>query len=100
MCGSIPLITDVFMARHVSNNRDNFIVTFNFEISPIHRLFSLSVHILPYKSQYTEWVQMHYLLTVVSEVIVMNRESRAECWNCNPTTEAAASIPPSRGKMA
>lgn len=51
-------------------------------------------------SQSTEWMQMDYLLTIVLEVMVMNRENRAECWNCNPTTEAGASIPPSRGKMA
>jgi hypothetical protein len=40
------------------------------------------------------------LLTIVLEVILMNRENSAECWNCNPATDAGASIPPSRGKMA
>ena len=62
--------------------------------------FSVYLFTSSHTSHSTEWVQMHYLLTVLSEVMFMNRESRAECWNCNPTTEAAASIPPSRGKMA
>jgi hypothetical protein len=30
----------------------------------------------------------------------MSCENSAECWNCNPTTDAGASIPPSREKTA
>jgi hypothetical protein len=77
MRGAIPPLPQyVFMAWCLVKHRENFTFT-----------FTLNGH-------------RHALLTIVLEVTLMNREKSAECWNCNPTTDAGASIPPSRGKIA
>jgi hypothetical protein len=60
VCGSIPPLPHVFMAWHISNNKDVTLI-FNFERSPICRLPSWPVHTLPYKLKY--WMDTDALFT-------------------------------------